>query len=586
MQKLQLIALQCPPPEQPESLQVLLDESGGRIGRSRSCELSLPDPQRHVSREHVEIRWRDDAFMLTVVSQVNGVLVNDCHAEPGDMVRLAHGDRILIGEYLLQARVVESGASRAAAAWDQVPTGAMAGSGTDSIFHGLNALSRNRDVATPAGSASEACRWDELFPVAPGGSPVSGSQPSPPLPAPAPANAFPCSIDDILGAGTVVPRPPHGCGAGSREADPGGASVYHAHGFEKVFVPTPIPALPGTRDVAEPRYAPGLPATPGPQLPVDEDIFRVLAADLAPSPRVPLPERAPGGQDAWPDMTPVPAATASVRDAAAPPVAVPDDDIFRVLAADFPSAPPEPAAAPAQTLAVHGTAPLQPCVPGTPATAAAEAAPVLGDGAALVHVLAQALGLQPHELDATRSQQTIRLAGELLKATLEGLFKLLQMRSQLKAELHIADRTMIASRENNPLKHAGSLRDAMAYLVDARQHGNQLFMEPQKAVQDAVWDVCAHEMAVMAGTRAALLASLRMFEPAAIEGRIQKSGALDAVLPALHKSKLWEQFLQMYSSLEREAEDYFDQLLNQEFAKAYAEQSRLLGKHSGPGSSA
>ena len=42
-------------------------------------------------------------------------------------------------------------------------------------------------------------------------------------------------------------------------------------------------------------------------------------------------------------------------------------------------------------------------------------------------------------------------------------------------------------------------------------------------------------------------------------------------MPALHRAKLWESFLAMYGELEKEAEDHFDRLLNQEFARAYAE---------------
>ncbi len=128
---------------------------------------------------------------------------------------------------------------------------------------------------------------------------------------------------------------------------------------------------------------------------------------------------------------------------------------------------------------------------------------------------------------ASNPEQTIRLVGELLRMSTDGLFRMLDMRSQLKSELHIEDRTMIASRENNPLKHADSPHDAIAYLVDLRQHGNRLFMPPGKAVEDTIWDICAHEMAVMAGTRAALLAALKMFSPEVIEGRIKKTGALE-----------------------------------------------------------
>ncbi len=196
----------------------------------------------------------------------------------------------------------------------------------------------------------------------------------------------------------------------------------------------------------------------------------------------------------------------------------------------------------------------------------------------LMAVLAESLGLAPEDLDQQDPEETMRLVGQLLRMSTDGLFRMLEMRSQLKSELHIEDRTMIASRENNPLKHADSAHDAIAYLVDLRQHGNRLFMPPAKAVEDTVWDICAHEMAVMAGTRAALLAALKMFSPEVIEGRIKKTGALENVLPALHKSRLWERFLGMYAELQHEAEDHFDRLLNQEFSKAYSEQSKKLKK--------
>jgi FHA domain-containing protein len=198
------------------------------------------------------------------------------------------------------------------------------------------------------------------------------------------------------------------------------------------------------------------------------------------------------------------------------------------------------------------------------------------DNAQLLAVLAKALELEPGDLDAANPLETIRVVGELLNLTVGGLYQMLGMRAQLKNELRIEDRTMIAARENNPLKHSESARDALRYLVDVRQHGNKLFLPPGQAIGDAVNDVCAHEMAVMAGTRAALLAALQMFSPGTVEKRITRSGALDSVLPALHRAKLWESFLAMYGELEKEAEDHFDRLLNQEFARAYAEQGKKL----------
>jgi type VI secretion system protein len=268
-----------------------------------------------------------------------------------------------------------------------------------------------------------------------------------------------------------------------------------------------------------------------------------------------------------------------------------DDDIFSALDKDFGPARAAPAPVRAAPVAGARDRPAGHRPDGRRRRAGAHAGrraaarrrcrerPAPGasvDGAQALAVLAQALELDPGDLDAAHPMETIRIVGELLNLTVNGLYQMLEMRAQLKNELRIEDRTMIASRENNPLKHSDSARDALRYLVDVRQHGNKLFLQPAKAIGDAVNDVCAHEMAVMAGTRAALLAALKMFAPENVEKRIKKSGALDSVMPALHRAKLWESFLAMHGELEKEAEDHFDRLLNQEFARAYAEQGKKL----------
>ena len=78
--------LSCPPPDNPQNIHAQFDAAGGRIGRSPPCKLILPDPNRHISREHAEIRSSDDAFSIKVVSKVNSVLVNDAVVGPGEAV--------------------------------------------------------------------------------------------------------------------------------------------------------------------------------------------------------------------------------------------------------------------------------------------------------------------------------------------------------------------------------------------------------------------------------------------------------------------------------------------------------------------
>ena len=99
--RLTVFALNCPPPELPESIRMDFGPAGGRIGRGSNCTLVLRDPNRHISREHAEIRWRAGEFGLKVVSKVNSVVVNDTSIGPGEGVTLADGDQIAVGDYLL-----------------------------------------------------------------------------------------------------------------------------------------------------------------------------------------------------------------------------------------------------------------------------------------------------------------------------------------------------------------------------------------------------------------------------------------------------------------------------------------------------
>ena len=508
--RLTVFALSCPPPELPDSIRVDFGTAGGRIGRGAGCTLVLRDPNRHISREHAEIRWRGGEFVLKVVSKVNSVAVDDTSIGPGEAVPLAHGAQVAIGDYVLGVEIDESaqlspfepGAADPLAFFTSLSTATKAEAQNDTSPDWFRRPAEGYDVAP-----TEQSSFDALI----GGFPASSP------------------LADVLGAErpTLSSSPPQ------VELSPVGDGVESfLRSLDSVAPPAP------SEPVAHPElYRSGSLSVP----------FQTVA------PR----QEAQGTAFAW------------------------DEDIFRSLEQDFgPSAAENAAAAPVPALerAPAAGAPSAPAEQSAPA-AQSPLLPVSEEGGAqLIGVLAEALGLEARELDASRPEETIRVVGQLLRLATDGLFRLLEMRSQLKAELRIEDRTMIASRENNPLKHADNARDAVTYLVDLRQHGNKLFMPPDRAIQDTISDICAHEMAVMAGTRAALLAALKMFSPEVVEKRIKRTGALENVVPALHKSRLWERFLSMYAELEQEAEQNFDRLLNAEFSKAYSEQTKLLRK--------
>jgi type VI secretion system protein len=533
-------ALRCPPPDQPQAIHA----------RSNTCALPLPSPDRYISREHLEIRCRDGRYSLKVISRVNGCSVNDNAVPPGSAVELADGDRIQLGDYLLVAEI--QSAPRA-----KDPLAAFG--------YAANARADSLDMMASLVPAPPEDARDSQFDTSPNWAQAVArsarrAAPAAPLVPEIETDPSATALGQMLDAAPPAARPR------AAAVDPGvnlapafgrddhGASALDAFlGLDGGLLGKSA-AAPPLSDQAQGLYrqqdvALAMPAQGNNTLPdpFEDDIFSALDKDFGPARTV----------------TPAPAAPPRM----APPAPTVDPLDIDLMA---------DAAAPVRTqvLAPARVARAAPVDAGPTAAAPARADAV--DNSQLLAVLAQALELDPGDLDAAHPMETLRIVGELLNLTVNGLYQLLEMRAQLKNELRIEDRTMIASRENNPLKHADSARDALRYLVDVRQHGNKLFLEPAKAIGDAVTDVCAHEMAVMAGTRAALLAALKMFSPEVVEKRIKKSGALDSVVPALHRAKLWESFLAMHGELEKEAEDHFDRLLNQEFARAYAEQGKKL----------
>jgi FHA domain-containing protein len=64
------------------------------------------------------------------------------------------------------------------------------------------------------------------------------------------------------------------------------------------------------------------------------------------------------------------------------------------------------------------------------------------------------------------------------------------------------------------------------------------FMAPADSMADAFEDLRAHEVGVIAGTRAAFTEVLRRFDPKELEQRLGKGGLLDGILPGRRDAKL------------------------------------------------
>lgn len=187
----------------------------------------------------------------------------------------------------------------------------------------------------------------------------------------------------------------------------------------------------------------------------------------------------------------------------------------------------------------------------------------------LLQAFLRGAGLEQLRLDKAQAEAQMESIGRSYRLMVEGLIDVLRARSSLKGEFRI-QQTMIQPVENNPLKFAPNVDEAMLLLL---RHGNQAFMAPDAAVHDSFDDLRAHQLAVMAGVEAAIKHLLARFEPAQLEERMGKPGGLSSIFSGSRQAQYWQQFTELYSNISREAQEDFQDLFGREFSRAYEEHS-------------
>jgi FHA domain-containing protein len=165
--------------------------------------------------------------------------------------------------------------------------------------------------------------------------------------------------------------------------------------------------------------------------------------------------------------------------------------------------------------------------------------------------------------------ELMKRIGELLRIATQGTIDLLQARATVKREMK-AEVTMIVSSGNNPLKFSPDALSAIQHLL--APHAVRGFMPPVPAMRDAYDDLLAHQVAFIAGMRAAMEGLIARFDPQQLEARLTRRSMLDSMLPMARRARLWELFNELFADISREAEDDFETLFGREFVRAYEAQ--------------
>jgi predicted component of type VI protein secretion system len=115
--------------------------------------------------------------------------------------------------------------------------------------------------------------------------------------------------------------------------------------------------------------------------------------------------------------------------------------------------------------------------------------------------------------------------------------------------------------------------EAMRYLFDARERMGGAFLPPVQAVNDACEDLRVHDLALMAGMRAAFQGALKRFAPQYIEREADK---MSSSFTLNKKVKLWDAFVAHHDKLSRDADDDLLRVFGKEFLGTYMAQVRRL----------
>lgn len=178
-----------------------------------------------------------------------------------------------------------------------------------------------------------------------------------------------------------------------------------------------------------------------------------------------------------------------------------------------------------------------------------------------------ALDVDLKSLDNDAKEALALNSARLLRQSVSELQQSLRTRSEIKSELRLAQ-TLIQGTEKNPLKFAVNAGEALDILLQPSKPGQ---MAASHAVSRAFRDLQAHQVALLAASRAAVRGTLEHFSPQQLTLRFER----DNKLLFATSGSCWRAYGRYHQAL-RQDDDWIERLLARDFAQAYEEQIRLI----------
>lgn len=175
-----------------------------------------------------------------------------------------------------------------------------------------------------------------------------------------------------------------------------------------------------------------------------------------------------------------------------------------------------------------------------------------------------ALGMEIDSLDDEGREVLAINVARLFKQSIQSLQQSVRTRDGLRAELRLAQ-TLTQRGQKNPLKQTD---DALPMLLLPRAAGA---LPATDAIAGAFHDLQAHQVALLAASRAMLRATLEHFSPRQLVWRLEREQR-----PLINTAgRYWRAYGRYHQALCQD-DDWTERLLARDFAQAYEEQFRLI----------
>jgi FHA domain-containing protein len=587
MIRIQVAVCNGSPPSRP--LYADFDELGGNIGRAEGNALVLKDPTRTISRTHASINFRNGGYRIRSLGTAMPVYVNSQPLGNGQETDISNGDEIRIGGYTMKVSPGER----------SVPV-------PDSM--GPSPTPRD-DPLLLFGDKEDSNPFDDLLapPLEQGrkkARPSQGNETRSPSPTPIiPSDFDPFAEPKVSSSESCrdySSQRVHGSdvldlGLGSSASNQNIDDLFDLHPEKsgEPFAPdSPLAAVPGQPDTASvdplvalgaaPRKKPSAQQAQRNDVPELHGSFRPPEAKPDPSMRAVLPK---GSQQRFDVSSPEPYGMVlswenkgfdrdgeEIKSVIVPSPGHDRRKADRRQSVHEVAASPEVTDENLDTPASKGTDAGRHPEPRAEQRGIPREQKKSVEHDQLLHAFLEGAGLHDLNLPSGLTPEFMNMLGQLLRESTQGTLDLLLARTLTKREVR-AELTMIAPKENNPLKFSPTVEAALAHLLAPQGRG---FMPPIQAMKDAQDDLRSHQFGFMAGMRAALAGILERFRPEELEHRLTQKAVIDSLLPFNRKAKLWDLFAERYKEISHEAEEDFHALFGREFLRAYEAQVAKL----------